>query len=132
MLKLNASFIDHWITTFDLQAVRDILLESLAVLGFLFLSVALIIALAKAPILLRHGSLEILFFVIFGFISSCMNVFDEFAWLGPYSYWKLAKDLILLGGAVLLVIGFSRFFWFSSRLFGTKCENKSDKLAQSE
>ncbi|MBN1327859.1 MAG: hypothetical protein JXA54_00165 [Candidatus Heimdallarchaeota archaeon] len=131
MLKLN-SFIDHWITTFDLQAVRDILLEFLAVIGFIFLFAALIIAISKAPILLKHGSLEILFFVIFGFISSCMDVFDEFAWLGSYSYWKLVKDLLLLVGAVLLVIGFSRFFWFSSRLFGTKCEDKTDKFTQTE
>lgn len=131
MPELNA-FIDHWITSFDLQAVRDILLEFLAVLGFLFLFVALIIALIKAPILFKHGSLEILFFVIFGFISAVMNVFDEFAWLTYYSYWKLTKDLLLLIGAVLLVVGFSRFFLFSTRLFGVKCEDKADKLTQSE
>ncbi|MHA1220457.1 MAG: hypothetical protein ACTSQB_01855 [Candidatus Heimdallarchaeota archaeon] len=50
MPTLNGDFIDHWITDFDLQAVRDILLESLAVIAFLFLLVVLIIAITKAQL----------------------------------------------------------------------------------
>jgi len=112
------AFIDHWILPSGWQDYRDIIMESLAVLAFLFLLAVIIISLRKSPILSRHGSIEFLFFVIFGFIHSVMNVFDEFAWIGPYTYWKFGKDLALLLAAVILVIGFFRFFAFSWRLFG--------------
>lgn len=125
MIKLILAFIETWLTEFDLQDIRDILLESLAVIAFLFLLVVVIIAMAKSPILNKHGSIEILFFVIFGLIHSAMNVFDEFAWIGPYDYWKLSKDIILLAGAVILMVGFFRFFAFSSRLFGKETQDDS-------
>jgi hypothetical protein len=112
------SIVDHWITDFDLQAVRDILLEGLAFVAFLFLLIVLIIAMARAPILISRGSLEIFIFVLLGLTHSVMNVIDEFAWITNYNYWKLSKEILLLTGAVLLVIGFFRFFIFSARLFG--------------
>jgi uncharacterized membrane protein len=118
MIKLILTFIETWLTEFDLQAIRDIMLESLAVIAFIFLLIVVIIAMTRSPILNKHGSIEILCFVIFGLIHSAMNVFDEFAWIGPYDYWKLSKDIILLLGAILLIVGFFRFFAFSSRLFG--------------
>ncbi|NHJ40094.1 MAG: hypothetical protein FK731_08680 [Asgard group archaeon] len=126
--------IDHWVTTFDWQAIRDILLESLAGLAFIFLLVAIIIAMSRSPILSKHGSIEILFFVIFGLIHSIMNVFDEFAWFLPdaYNYWKLSKDIILLVGVILLIVGFFRFFAFSSRLFGKESHDNSFMLNEEE
>ncbi|MFW9922879.1 MAG: hypothetical protein ACFFDW_06270 [Candidatus Thorarchaeota archaeon] len=130
MAYIFAAFIDHWIETFSLSAVRDILLESLAIIAFIFLFVALLISMAKAPMLVKHGSIEMFGFVILGLIHSIMNLFDEFAWLTYYSEWKLAKDLVLLIGAVLLLIGFFRFFLFSARLFGI--EDKSTKMEMNE
>lgn len=127
--NINA-FIDHWIVTFDLSAVRDILLESLAIVAFIFLFVAVLISMAKAPMLVKHGSIEMFGFVILGLIHSIMNLFDEFAWLTYYSEWKMAKDLVLLVGAILLLVGFFRFFLFSARLFGI--EDKSTKMNLNE
>ncbi|MEA2070259.1 MAG: hypothetical protein U9O98_03120 [Asgard group archaeon] len=114
------TIIDHWVTDFDIQAVRDIFLESLAVIGFLFILVVSIISMSKAPILVTHGSLEIFAFNLFGLIHTIMNVFDEFAWFTDVAYniWKILKDLSLLLAAVILVIGFFRFTIFSARLFG--------------
>jgi hypothetical protein len=125
MIRLLLSIIETWITEFDLQAIRDIMLESLAMVAFIFLLIVVIIALARSPILNKHGSIEILFFVIFGLIHSIMNIFDEFAWFTEtaYNYWKLSKDIILLLGAILLIVGFFRFFAFSSRLFGKEPTN---------
>lgn len=125
MIKLILAFIETWLTEFDLQAIRDIMLESLAVIAFIFLLIVVIIAMARSPILNKHGSIEILLFVIFGLVHSAMNVFDEFAWIGPYDYWKLSKDIILLLGAILLIVGFFRFFAFSSRLFGKEPTDNS-------
>ncbi|NHJ47441.1 MAG: hypothetical protein FK733_06620 [Asgard group archaeon] len=120
MTGMSLAVIDHWITTFDWQAIRDILLESLAILGFIFLLIVVIIAMKRSPILTSHGSIEILFFVILGLCTSIMNVLDEFIWFHniAFKYWKLSKGIILLVGAVILIVGFFRFFAFSSRLFG--------------
>ena len=126
------SIIDHWITDFDLQAVRDILLEGLAVIAFLFLLVVLIIAMARAPILISRGSIEIFIFVLLGLTHSIMNVFDEFAWITNYNYWKLSKEILLLVGAVLLVIGFFRFFIFSARLFGEDTKSSTETFESIE
>jgi len=73
-------------------------------------------------------------FVLLGLASSIMNVIDEFIWftVKGYKYWKLSKDLLLLVGAVILVVGFFRFFVFSARLFGNKPAEKYEKLSQSE
>ncbi|MHA1826110.1 MAG: hypothetical protein ACTSUA_05570 [Candidatus Heimdallarchaeota archaeon] len=116
------AFIDHWIIPSSWQDYRDIVMESLTVLAFLFLLVVIIISMKKSPILNKHGSIEFLFFVILGFVHATMNVFDEFAWIGPYTYWKLGKDLTLLFAAIILVVGFFRFFTFSWRLLGEEDE----------
>ncbi|NHJ84441.1 MAG: hypothetical protein FK734_03215 [Asgard group archaeon] len=125
---LLGQFIDHWITDgFSIQDIRDILLEFLAVIAFLFLLVVVIIALTKAPILNSHGSIEVLIFVLLGLIHAVMNVLDEFIWFVDVFYvkvWKPIKDITLLLGAVLLLIGFFRFFLFSERLFGTSAKDK--------
>ncbi len=113
-----AAFIDHWITEFNLSDVRDIILESLAIVAFLFLLVVIIIAMTKAPMLIGHGSIEMFIFVILDLAHAGMNLFDEFAWITNYDLWKSLKDIFLLAGAVVLVIGFFRFFLFSARLFG--------------
>ena len=113
-----AGIVDHWLTEFDLSDVRDIILESLAVVAFLFLLVVVIIAMTKAPMLIGHGSIEMFIFVILGLAHAGMNLFDEFAWIANYEVWKALKDSFLLAGAVILVIGFFRFFLFSARLFG--------------
>jgi hypothetical protein len=132
MFEMFLAIIDHWITTFDWQAIRDILLESLAGVAFIFLLIVVIIAMRKSPILSTHGSIEILLFVVLGLVHSIMNVFDEFAWFTfeAYNYWKLSKDIILLVGAVLLIIGFFRFFIFSSRLFGI--DTQKDEIMYNE
>jgi hypothetical protein len=122
------AIIEEWLTEFDLSDVRDIMLEFLALIGFLFLLGAVIIAMVKAPILVKHGSIEIVSFVVLGTISAIMDLFDEFAWFTQTAYdvWKWIKDILLLLGAVLLVIGFFRFFMFSSRLFGKFPEESSE------
>ena len=117
-----ASVVEQWLTDFDFSAVRDILLEFLALIAFLFLLVVLFIAASKTPILLKHGFLEAFTFVILGFISVSMDLFDEFVWFTQefYNFWKITKDVTLLVGAIVLVIGFFRFFAFSARLFGVE------------
>ncbi|HUU79034.1 MAG TPA: hypothetical protein VMX55_11870 [candidate division Zixibacteria bacterium] len=133
-LHLTA-ILERWITEFNLSAVRDIMLEFLAVIAFLFLLAVLIIAMIKAPILSKHGSIEMIIFVILGLIHATMNVFDEFAWFTQefYDVWKTLKDLCLLVGAIILVIGFFRFFLFSTRLFGTeKIEESNVKIKEEE
>jgi len=51
-----------------------------------------------------------------------MNLFDEFAWFTQefYYFWKVTQDVTLLVGAIILVVGFFRFFAFSARLFGVE------------
>ncbi|NHJ04518.1 MAG: hypothetical protein EAX90_06825 [Candidatus Heimdallarchaeota archaeon] len=135
-MSLNlAAILERWITEFNLSAVRDIMLEFLAVIAFLFLLAVLIIAMIKAPILSKHGSIEMIVFVILGLIHATMNVFDEFAWFTQefYDIWKILKDLCLLLGAIILVVGFFRFFLFSTRLFGTeKIEEPDLKTKEDE
>lgn len=119
-MTLFAAILENWITEFDLQALRDIMLEFLAVIAFIFLLVVVIISMKKAPMLIKHGSIEMFTFVILGIIHASMNLFDEFAWFTQefYNIWKIIKDITLLLGAVILVVGFFRFFVFSARLFG--------------
>ena len=123
-----ASIVERYIVEFDLNAVRDILLEFLAVIGFIFLLIVIIIALVKAPILTGHGSIEMFIFVILGIIHSIMNFVDECIYFtaNAYNVWKIIKDATLLTGAVLLLIGFFRFFIFSARLFGIEQVSKHD------
>lgn len=127
MTFLFGAVLDHWITDFDTTAIVDIALECLAVVGFLFLLGVLIFALRKAPILLGHGSIEIIIFILLGLASSIMDVFDEFAWFTSdfYNGWKFTKDFLLLLGALILVVGFFRFFLFSARLFGVSPEEET-------
>ncbi|MBD3190749.1 MAG: hypothetical protein GF308_08895 [Candidatus Heimdallarchaeota archaeon] len=130
MAFLFGAAIDHWITDFDTTAIVDIVLESLTVVGFLFLLGIFIFALRKAPILLGHGSIEIIVFIFLGLASVSMDVFDEFAWFTSdfYNGWKFTKDFLLLLGALVLVIGFFRFFLFSARLFGVTPEPEEENL----
>ena len=134
-MPLNfAAILKYWVTNFSVSDVRDILLEFLAGIAFLFLLAVVIIAIIRAPILAKHGSIEMLSFVILGLIHSTMNVFDEFAWFTQefYEIWKLIKDLCLLIGAILLVIGFFRFFIFSTRLFGIEKFEESEPKEEIE
>ena len=121
-----AAVIEQWLTSFDISDVRDILLEFLALIAFLFLLIVLLVAFSKAPMLIKHGSIEMFSFVILGFIHASMNLFDEFAWFTQefYNFWKMTKDITLLVGAIVLVIGFFRFFAFSARLFGVEPEEE--------
>lgn len=129
-----AAIVERWLTEFDLSAVRDIMLEFLAVIAFLFLLAVLIIAMIKAPILSKHGSIEMMFFVILGLVHATMNILDEFVWFTQefYDIWKIMKDLFLLVGAIILVVGFFRFFLFSTRLFGTEKAEKSNVIEKEE
>jgi hypothetical protein len=121
MLKhIVLSVVEQWIDSFSQSDVRDLMLEELAVVGFLFLLVVVILAQYKSPILSSHGFIEMMVFIIFGLTSTVMDIIDEFIWFTQdfYNAWKLTKDLLLLLGAIVLVIGFLRFFQFSARLFG--------------
>lgn len=131
MPNLLASVVDQWLTTFDLQAVRDILLEFLAFIAFVFLLIVIIFAMIKAPMLIGHGSIEMGVFVLLGLTHSVMNMLDEFVWFTSefYTIWKLIKDLCLLVGAIVLMVGFFRFFIFSARLFGTEPEKDEKGIA---
>ena len=124
-----AVIIEEWHTSFDISAVRDILLEFLALIAFLFLLVVLLIAASKTPILLKHGFFEAFSFVSLGFIHASMNLFDEFVRFTQefYYFWKITKDLTLLVGAIILVVGFFRFFAFSARLFGIEPKNEEEE-----
>ena len=106
----------------------DILLEFLAGIAFIFLLVVVIIAMIKAPMLIGHGSIEMSIFVFFGLIHSAMNLADEFLWFTQdfYKIWKALKDLSLLLGAIVLLVGFFRFFQFSARLFGSEPAKDED------
>lgn len=132
MSYILASVVEQWITSFDFSAVRDILLEFLALIAFLFLLVVLLISASKTPILLKHGFLEAFTFVILGFIHASMNLFDEFVWFTQefYYFWKITKDVTLLIGAIILVIGFFRFFAFSARLFGVEPQEEETEPAK--
>ncbi len=127
-----ASVVERWLTDFDFSAVRDILLEFLALIAFMFLLVVLLIAASKTPILLKHGFIEALIFVILGFIHAIMNLFDEFVWFTNnfYKFWKVTKDVTLLIGAIILVVGFFRFFAFSARLFGVEPQENEEEPAK--
>lgn len=129
MVSFLMDIIDYWIIEFDLQGIRDILLEFLAVIAFIFLLVVIIIAMIRAPMLIGHGSIEMGIFVIFGLIHSVMNMFDEFIRFTSefYTIWKLMKDLFLLIGVIILIVGFFRFFRFSARLFGTDTDEENEK-----
>ena len=128
------AIVEQWLTEFDLSAVRDIMLEFLALMAFLFLIFILVIAISKAPILIKHGSIEMIVFVVLGFIHATMNLFDEFVWFTQefYNAWKIIKDLTLLVGAIVLVVGFFRFFAFSARLFGAEPVEKEEPAKQIE
>ncbi|MHA1125129.1 MAG: hypothetical protein ACTSO7_02415 [Candidatus Heimdallarchaeota archaeon] len=128
MVNLLYDFIDEHLYTFSRQAVLDILLEFLAGLAFLFLLGVVIFAMIKAPMLVKHGSIEMFVFVFFGLIHSAMNLADEFIWFTEdfYKIWKILKDLSLLLGAIILMVGFYRFFIFSARLFGTESDKEED------
>ncbi|MHA1355882.1 MAG: hypothetical protein ACTSR1_11990 [Candidatus Heimdallarchaeota archaeon] len=123
MPNLLYQFIDHWIVDgFSIQDVRDILLEFLAVIGAIVLLVVIIVAMIKAPMLLGHGSIEMSIFSVFVLVHVVMNILDEFIWFTSefYPIWKILKDTSLLIGAIVMMVGFFRFFIFSARLFGTE------------
>ena len=124
-----AAVVVEWFTTFSLSNIRDILLEFLALIAFVFLIIVVIIANFKAPILIKHGSIEMIVFVVLGFIHAFLNLFDEFVYFTQefYNIWKITKDVTLLLGAIALVIGFFRFFAFSARLFGAEPEPEKAK-----
>ncbi len=133
MASFLYDFIDHWIIDdFDIQNIRDILLEFLAVIAFVFLLVVIIIAMIKAPMLIGHGSIEMSIFVVFGLIHAVMNILDEFIWFTEqfYPIWKTIKDLFLLIGAIVLMVGFYRFFIFSARLFGTDSKKEKEDIKE--
>jgi len=101
-----------------LEDLPDVVLEGLAVVGYLFVFVMAMYARKKNRIFASKGFPLLLIAIGLGFVSVIMDFISEFAFIVHYELFKFTMMGLQLAGLILFTVAMALLFKFTQFMMG--------------